>query len=147
MTNSLQEWLDETIAAARAAQFASRDQLSLGQLIDELKSVREANGNKDVSVCFDFEHAYPTNFDSWRGVYAELALGFSFEGVEPTLDEMIDRAEDAVGRTYEGYKGGDYTMTRETPVWVANFGNAGSTAVTGVYNEGWQVVLLTGYRR
>lgn len=111
-----------------------------------LKDVREQNDKEDVPVCFDFEYARPTNYMSWRGVYAELAVGFAFDGLRTTLDEFIVRTEQCVGETFDGYKGGDFTMTAKTPVWVANYGNVGSTAITGVYDEGWQVVLMTGYR-
>lgn len=146
MSHALQEHVDRTIAAARAAEFASRDQMSLGQLIDALKGVSSSNDKEDITVSFDFEYSRPTDFSSWRGVYAELALGFAFDGDETTLDELIVRAERSVGMTFDGYKGGGFTMTRDTPVWVANYGNSGSTAITGVYDDGWQVVLLTGYR-
>ncbi len=146
MNAALQEQIDRTIAAARAAEFASRDQMSLGQLIDKLKEVRAANDKEDITICFDFEYARPADFDSWRGVYAELAVGFAFDGDETSLDEFIVRAERSVGLSFNGYKGGEYVMTRDTPVWVANYGNSGSTAVTGVFDDGWQVVLLTGYR-
>ena len=146
MTTPMQEQINRAIAASRAAEFASRDQMSLGQLIDALKDVRTSNGKDGLTVCFDFEYSRPTGFDSWRGVYAELALNFSFDGRETSLEDLISWAEESVGKTFEGYKGGDFTMTRETPVWVANCGNSGSTAVTGVYDDGWQVVLLTGYR-
>jgi hypothetical protein len=142
----MQGQIERTIAAARAVEFASRDQMSLGQLIDKLKEVRARNNKEDATVNFDFEYARPADFSSWRGVYAELALGFAFDGDYTTLDDLIARAERAVGHTYDGYKGGEFTMTRDTPVWVANYGNSGSTAVTGVYDDGWQVVLLTGYR-
>lgn len=146
MSHPMQEQINRAMTAARAAKFASRDQMSLGQLIDALKEVRASNDKEDITVCFDFEYARPTDLSSWRGVYAELAIGFAFDGDETSLDELIVRAERSVGKTFEGYKGGDFTMTRNTPVWVANYGNAGSTAVTGVYDDGWQVVLLTGYR-
>lgn len=146
MTDSLQEHINRTIAAARAAEFASRDQMSLGQLIDALRAVQLGNKRDGLTVAFDFEYARPTGFSSWRGVYAELALEFAFDGKETRLSDLIRWAEESVGKTFYGYKGGDFTMTRETPVWVANWGNAGSTAVTGVYDDGWQVVILTGYR-
>jgi hypothetical protein len=30
---------------------------------------------------------------------------------------------EAIGKTYTGYKGGEYVMGKVTPVWVANYGN------------------------
>lgn len=51
----------------------------------------------------------------------------------------------AVGAAFEGYKGGVFTMSRHTPVWVANYGNAGNTAVVGVRDLGYLVIIETAY--
>jgi hypothetical protein len=142
---NIQETLDSVTAKIREVRAANTDQITLGQLIDKLRAV-PVRDDREQDVCFDFEYAHPTDFDSWRGVYAELACGFTFEGSAPKLSEFIAKAEACVGQEFTGYKGGEFTMTRETPVWVANYGNSGGTVITDVYDEGWQVVLLTAYR-
>lgn len=146
---NLQTYVDRNIKAMRAAEFANSDQLSLGQIIDECKVIEgkgyECIDGRPASVGFDFECARPTRFDSWRGIYAELAINFDFKSDMP-LPDFIMMAEAAVGKTFHGYKGGDYIMTRDTPVWVANYGNSGNTAVVGVVDLGYQVMLATGYR-
>jgi len=48
--------------------------LSLGQIIDQCKVISVLDNPQ--RVVFDFEYAAPTGLDSWRGVYAELALTF-----------------------------------------------------------------------
>ncbi len=143
---SLQHMLDDAFAKLDDLRKANADQLSLGQLIDKLRAIPVVEAPNVQEVMFDFEYAYPTDFGSWRGVYAQLACGFEFGGKAPTLTEFIAKAESCVGATFEGYKGGDYTMTRGTPVWVANYGHAGGTVITDVFDEGWQVILLTAYR-
>jgi hypothetical protein len=53
------------------------------------------------------------NPHSWRGSYDELA----FEPVEnTTVGQMLEDAKSAVGATYEGWKGGEFLMTLDTPV-------------------------------
>lgn len=53
------------------------------------------------------------NPHSWRGVYAELA----FEPVDDTtVGEMLAEARSAIGETYYGYKGGEFTMALDTSV-------------------------------
>lgn len=53
------------------------------------------------------------NPHSWRGSYDELA----FEPVDDTtVGEMLAEARSAIGQTYDGWKGGDYLMTLNTPV-------------------------------
>lgn len=44
---------------------------------------------------------------SWRGDYSQLAF-IEAEGI--TVEEMINNARSAIGETFEGWKGGDFTM-------------------------------------
>lgn len=56
---------------------------------------------------------------SYRGYYDQLA----FEPCEnQPVTEAIHIAKSAVGTTYEGYKGGEFTMTEYTDVWLAHYG-------------------------
>lgn len=50
-----------------------------------------------------------------------------------------------IGKTFTGYKGGDFEMSRRTPVWVANYGNAGNTGIVGIHDDGYSVIILTAY--
>lgn len=139
---NFQEMIDAAVAADRAAKLAQSDRLTLGEIIDKCEAV-----GGDADVVFDFEYAVPRGLDSWRGVYAELALSFDFDrGEALNLPEFVAMLKEAVGKTYYGYKGGEFTMSRGTPVWVANYRNSGNTAVIGVRDCGYQVVIETGYR-
>jgi len=139
---SIQEWVDAAITADRAARLAQSDRLTLGEIIDKCEAI-----GGDADVVFDFEYAIPRGLDSWRGVYAELALSFGFDhGEVMNLPEFVAMLKDAVGKSFYGYKGGEFTMSRRTPVWVANNGHSGNTAVIGVRDCGYQVVIETGYR-
>lgn len=79
----------------------------------------------------DFLSAYdpaivaPVGFHSphsYRGYYQELA----FEPLEnATVKEMLACAKSALGTTYEGYKGGDYTMGPYTTVYLSEYGTTG----------------------
>ena len=56
---------------------------------------------------------------SYRGYYDELA----FEPMEnTTVGEMLVAAKSALGETFGGYKGGDFTMTEHVDVWIACYG-------------------------
>lgn len=62
------------------------------------------------------------SLESWRGVYAHLTLT---TGRAPrTVAELLAEARAAVGSTYQGYKGGDFTMDESTPVWADPYGDA-----------------------
>lgn len=59
---------------------------------------------------------------SWRGAYSELAVEPD-EGV--TVWHMIDTLTLAIGTTYYGYKGGEFTMSKHSEVHLANWGELG----------------------
>lgn len=145
----LQTYLDNAVKAQRADTLAVSDQLTLGEIISKCEAIA-AKGHKlsdgsEPDVTFDFEYMRPSEIDSWRGIYAELALSFEYKGSK-SLSEFIVMLKEAVGKTYTGYKGGDFTMSRHTPVWVANYGNSGNTAVVDIVDAGYQVIIITAYR-
>ncbi len=145
----LQAYLDNAVRAARKDSFDRSDQLTLGEIISKCEAILakgyKCSDDSEPEVVFDFEYMGPTGIDSWRGIYAELSLWFEADARMP-LSKFITLLKNAVGETYTGYKGGEYTMSRHTPVWVANYGNSGNTAVIEVVDAGYQVILITGYR-
>lgn len=126
-------------------------QITLGELIQKLEAVED----KTLPVAYDFEYAYPTIFQCWRGSYAELALGWSHHGyqacdawgksTQPPVAAFLEECKSAVGQTFEGWKGGDFIMGLGTAIWVANPGNSGSTAIVDAVQKSWEVVLMTRY--
>ena len=86
--------------------------MTLGGLIKFLS--RE---NADIVVPLGFTHAH-----SYRGSYDNLA----FEPAENvTVGVMLACARGALGRTFTGWKGGEYTMDEYTDVWLAEEGTTG----------------------
>lgn len=59
---------------------------------------------------------------SWRGDYAQLAFRPAHD---VSVDSMLTVAQSAVGKSFYGYKGGNYKMTLETEVYVAQWGEYG----------------------
>jgi hypothetical protein len=72
--------------------------------------------------------------DSYRGYYEQLGLE-----IEPGTQSAVDAAKQlrrAINREFQGYKGGDYTMTESTPVWIHNYGTtSGSGQIIGVTTD------------
>lgn len=88
--------------------------MTLGELI---KTLEKANPDKVVPIGFKHPHCY-------RGYYEQLA----FEPARNvTVGSMLECAKSAVGQTFEGYKGGDYTMDNYTRVWLAEYGDTGES--------------------
>lgn len=144
--------IEAAVREARRKKFESSDQLCLGAMINLLtpiaanqKPIIEKYGH-EATVHFDFEYLFPCGIDSWRGSYDELAIDFALDGQPMTVSQFLALLVDANGKTFTGYKGGEYQMNRSTPVWVARYGNSGNTAVVGIVDNEYSVILQTGQR-
>lgn len=148
----LQTYFDNAVAAGRKSTLANSDQMTLGEMILKLEPIvakqkdRIKEGSEEATVRFDFEYLHPKFLDSWRGAYNELALGFEESGDEPTVTEFTQMLKAAIGKTFTGWKGGEFTMSEHTPVWVANPGNSGSTAVIDIVDNDYTIYIITGIR-
>ena len=101
--------------------------MNLGTLIDTLEAMP---GNARIV----YDGGTPVGkLMSWRGVYAELTLtpGGSKDESKTVADVLADAREADCG-TFQGYKGGDYTMSRSTPVWADGYGDCNYNAISGV---------------
>lgn len=84
--------------------------MTLGELISALEAADPAAA---LPLGFSSPHSY-------RGDYMDLAF-------EPTANvtvgAMLADARAALGNTYQGHKGGDYTMGAYTACWLAENGS------------------------
>ena len=60
---------------------------------------------------------------SYRGYYEDLAFAPTTE--TRTVGDLLTECRAAMGRTFQGYKGGDFVMGEATPLWVAGYGDCG----------------------
>ena len=94
--------------------------LTLGGLINELKRFPS-----DSKIVYDFCDFYPSGLASYRGYYEDLALGFSrdYDDKEaPTVKEILNVLEQAIGKEFYGYKGGNYKAGKNSALWVSLWG-------------------------
>jgi hypothetical protein len=144
----LEKLLNEKTRIMRKATFDKSDQMSLGDIISEFEKLTEEQRytpyGEELPVVFDFVYMRPTGIDSWRGSYDELAFSYTSGGDAMKYTEFLEMLKGAVGATFTGYKGGTYTMTEHTPVWVANGSEVGDTAVVGVTAKEFVIILNTG---
>ena len=143
----LQTYIQNAVKESRANTLANSDQLTLSELILKLEPiVKNQKDGEEATVRYDFEYLFPTSIDSWRGSYNELALNFETQGEEMKVSEFLNMLKECIGKTFTGYKGGDFTMHKGTPIWVANYSHSGNTAVIDVVDNEYVVLLITGYR-
>ena len=86
--------------------------MTLGEIILKLRSVPS---DRVVKLGWDSCH-------SWRGDYSELAFN---PYKNATVGDMLRVAENALGATFGGWKGGEYVMTADTQCYLAKPGEYG----------------------
>lgn len=118
----------------------SAKQITLGELLDRIPDHDEI-----ISVVYDFGLLIPTKPDSYRGYYDHLALGWVDQDADDVSASLFRSwIERALEIEYMGYKGGVYRMDRDTPIWVARWGQTSHTVVTGVRRVAeFQLVITT----
>lgn len=113
---------------------AAAENMRLGQFIEALEKCDPA-----LPVVLDRGGSLDS-FMSYRGYYEDLAVAPTHE--VNTVKNVLDRARAAVGEMFEGYKGGEYWMTKNTLLWVAGWGSCGDKLV-GVNADGDKVIVVT----
>lgn len=142
----IQTYLTNAVQAQRYEELKNSPQLLLGEMILKLEAVSD----KKKPLFIDLMDKRPMGLNSWRGSYCELAIqteslgSVNTEEVEkeyteygmtiyktksigkenPTVEEWIEVLKQAIGKTFTGYKGGDFLMGKNTPVWLAEYGNS-----------------------
>lgn len=93
----------------------------------------------DALAAADQTYIAPLGFGSphsYRGYYFDLA----FEPAENvTVASMLTHAKSALGATFTGYKGGEYTMGEYTDCYIAGYGESGGDRIGPVL-----IAYLTG---
>lgn len=112
--------------------------MTIGEVLLRL---RKFDGDKNV--WFEFCRVAPAKVGSWRGIYAEPALGWD-EEASITVKELIAELEEAVsGKVYEGYKGGDFSYTLGNQLHVDNYGQYTCTEIVGLECDQSEVTIYT----
>lgn len=97
-------------------------QMTLGKMIERLEAMPPETTIEGIEA----PHSY-------RGYYCDLA----FERGENRIAASVALAlcKGAMGEVFEGYKGGDFQMGRNTPLWLSNYGTTGQK-IMGLRDDG-----------
>lgn len=127
----IQALVNAISAASRSER--SNYHMTLGKMIAELeKCDPKANVTLSDTISPGMAHSY-------RGYYSDLAFKPSTKPV--TAEAFLRECRNALGATFEGYKGGDYVMGADTPLWISEYGTNSGMAIVGLLNQGDDVVL------
>lgn len=118
----------------------SRTPMTLGELIINLQK-----HPRNLPVMFEFDNFCPEAFRSYLREPSHLALGYQSCMTEdrPKVAELLELAEDAMCRTFDGYSGDCYEMHGLTPIWIAQWGGCTDTGLKKVKRYGDTIFLRT----
>lgn len=128
MSDLFQEQLDRYLD--KMHELNTKDVMTLGQFIKELEKF-----NQDSIVTLEPFELYPTSFDSYRGYYCDLALGYALRGEVGNclyVKDLLKKAKECIGKEFMGYKGGEFTMSEDTPLWISNYGKVARTVIAEI---------------
>lgn len=107
----------------RLERLGASGQLTISTLLAKL----EVCGG-DLPVIFAGGEYCPDGLCSWSGVFSELSIQYSSTDTNYTgcmsVACFVKLLQNAIGQTFEGSKGGEFVMSEDTPVWVADYGHA-----------------------
>lgn len=97
--------------------------------------IKRAKSQVTLGLMIEFLEKFPGDtlvsglgtFHSYRGYYSDLA--FDPINENRTAGDLLAQCKDAVGRKFEGWKGGEFLMSKDTPLWVAKEGEGFSDKV------------------
>lgn len=114
-------------------------QMTLGEFIRKLETA-----NPKTPIHIDHEMIVPTHFDSYRGRYDQLALGFTTKpGAVKLAGEVLDNARGTISSTFAGWHGGEFDMAEDTPLWISNYGRASGVRIVGLDISEYGVTIMT----
>ena len=112
----------------------SQYHLTLGGLIKKLEAA-----DPDLFVkCSDGQ--IPGELSSYRGYYSDLAFEPTDEAT--TVGVLLSGCKKALDATFGGYKGGDFVMGADTPLWISPYGLCHELAVMDMVEIEGQAILV-----
>ena len=121
--------------ARRLAEERAETQMTLGELISVLAG----------TITTRKIHGLVDELDSYRGYYSDLAI-YPSDG-ECTVGELLSRCREAMGGCFDGYKGGGYYMTANTPIWISPYGSASGDRLMGLDIESDPILPITSKQK
>lgn len=129
----IQALLDGMSEADRLTR--SHYHLTLGEMVKFLSDKR-----RNLPIKFD-TGVFPGRLGSYRGYYSDLAIAPSSDPL--TIEGFLPSALAAIGAEFTGYKGGEFRMNSDTPLWLSDYGICSDIAIVGIYATDDEVVLQT----
>lgn len=145
MSDMLQQMIDKHLE--KLAEQRSEEMFTLGDLIKELEKYP-----KDWGVYIKPFHLIPLSFHSYRGYYSDLCLTYATREEVPdrnevTVGTLLDLAKEANGKTFYGYKGGEFEMSERTPIWISDVDFSTGMTIANIEEYFDGCIVINCYQR
>ena len=135
MSQEFTDMIYGAMARINSERKASAANMRLGQFIEALAAC-------EPSLPVVLEDGRGVHgFQSYRGYYEDLSI--QPREMSKDVVEVLAEARACLGECFEGYKGGDFYMSKDSLLWVARYGETGGNMVTGIRPEATRVVIET----
>jgi hypothetical protein len=132
---NLMSLINQAVTASACAMCAEADMLTLGELVARLDALPS-----EMPIVLE-DGQTPGRFMSYRGYYDMISFN---RQIEPkTVGQFRLQVSAAIGSTHEGYKGGDFKMTRHTPVWLSEYSQCEGLGVIGLEVADGRAIIKT----
>jgi len=130
-----------------AEQSRDKGAMCADDIIIALKSIKDKD--KTVIIIMNDER-YISDFagDSWRGSYDLPAISYEEYNEDEdngySVKTVIENLKEIDGMEVTGYKGGDFTLSKFDPLFVANYGSSNDcTAIVDIFEIDEFVICRT----
>lgn len=139
----LQKIIDEL--SRQKQELRKKEMFTLGDLINELEKFP-----KEWKVYIKPFHLIPQNFTSYRGYYSDLCLTYTTRDESKertTVGSLLAMAKEVDGKELLGYKGGEFLMNKETPIWVSDSDFSTGVAIASVESYFDGAICINCYQK
>lgn len=84
-----------------------------------IELLEKEDPNRILPIGFHKPHSY-------RGYYEDLAFEVA---TDISVGTMLELCRESVGKTFYGYKGGEYVMNEYTDCWIAEYGRSNGQSI------------------
>ena len=142
MSNDIQQSINES-KKKWAKESIDKGAMSTNDVIYKLEELKHICTNVVIKMN---ECLYTSCFeaDSWRGSYNLPAISYYQSSDGCKIDDAIVNLKEVDGMDVTGYKGGDFSLDADDPLFIANYGDSNNcTAIIDIIECNGIAICLT----
>lgn len=131
-----QTMMNALVFKAVQEEMAQKGIITIGELILKMENISNLD---DYLVALPDER-FAGEIDSYRGHYDHLAIGGQ-DGPRKA-SSFLEELRSCLGKEFKGYKGGEFIMNKNTPIWVADYSCCGEGVLGIQVDEAQKIISI-----